>query len=564
MRVYLFLISTLIGVSLQAQDTIRTQATMNKATVYFGYGAELSHEAKATVSATTRYIIIDQLSTSLDVGSLQVSCPEDVSILSQQFLLYTPPAPTPVKSREQLQAEDSLRALNRDLLRIENKIQIEQETMNKTGLLIEATLGGQGGKNVTSAEVLKLVEYYNARIETARNKIFGMKEQVTNLQEQVTALRAKIDQLKQAGIVRPKTTGRLILQVLSRRAGQIPVTLSYYTPQAGWTPVYDVRVNSKNNKVKMIYKAAITQTTGLDWAQTRLSLSTGTPRFGVVAPVLTPWNLQLYVPEMYKAMQDRAAYMNSRRNQLQSFAKEKDLAEVVVTGYGADLEIRQRYDTSRITSTIEDFTTLSEGQLNTNYDIDLPYSITSDGQLHSVSIKEEDVNCFFKNYAVPKVDKDAYLLAEIADWQNLDLLPGEANIIMDDTYIGKTTIDPNITTDTLHLSLGRDGRVAVKRSLLKELSSLKSSGGSNRQTFTYEIIVKNNKATDVNLLLKDQYPLSNIKEVEVKLEDAGGAMINEELGVLTWKLELKPGESKKLRFSYSVKYPKDKKIVNLR
>lgn len=564
MRVYLFLISTLMGLNLRAQDTARTQAIISKATVYFGYGAELSHEAKATVSATTRYIIIDQLSTSLDVGSLQVSCPEEVSILSQQFLLYTPPSVAPVKSREQQQTEDSLRTLNREVLRMENKIQIEQETMNKTGLLIEATLGGQGGKNVTSAEVLKLVEYYTARIETARNKIFGMKEQVTGLQEQIAALRAKIDQMKQSGFKQPRTTGRLILQVLSRRTGQIPVTLSYYTPQAGWTPVYDVRVNSKNNKVKMIYKAALTQSTGLDWTQTRLTLSTGTPRFGVVAPILSPWNLQLYVPEMYKAMQDRAAYMNSRRNQLQSFSKEKELSEVVVTGYGADLEIRQRSDTSRFTSTIQDFTTLSEGQLNTNYDIDLPYSITSDGQLHSVAIKEEDVSCLFKNYAVPRVDKDAYLLAEIADWQNLDLLPGEANIIMDDTYIGKTSIDPSITSDTLHLSLGRDSRVAVKRSLLKELSSLKSSGGSNRQTFTYEIIVKNNKSTEVNLLLKDQYPLSNIREVEVKLDDAGGAMINEELGILTWKLELKPGESKKIRFSYNVKYPRDKKIVNLR
>lgn len=564
MRVYLFLISTLMGLYLRAQDTARTQAIISKATVYFGYGAELSHEAKATVSATTRYIIIDQLSTSLDVGSLQVSCPEEVSILSQQFLLYTPPSVAPVKSREQQQTEDSLRTLNREVLRMENKIQIEQETMNKTGLLIEATLGGQGGKNVTSAEVLKLVEYYTARIETARNKIFGMKEQVTGLQEQIAALRAKIDQMKQSGFKQPRTTGRLILQVLSRRTGQIPVTLSYYTPQAGWTPVYDVRVNSKNNKVKMIYKAALTQSTGLDWTQTRLTLSTGTPRFGVVAPILSPWNLQLYVPEMYKAMQDRAAYMNSRRNQLQSFSKEKELSEVVVTGYGADLEIRQRSDTSRFTSTIQDFTTLSEGQLNTNYDIDLPYSITSDGQLHSVAIKEEDVSCLFKNYAVPRVDKDAYLLAEIADWQNLDLLPGEANIIMDDTYIGKTSIDPSITSDTLHLSLGRDSRVAVQRSLLKELSSLKSSGGSNRQTFTYEIIVKNNKSTEVNLLLKDQYPLSNIREVEVKLDDAGGAMINEELGILTWKLELKPGESKKIRFSYNVKYPRDKKIVNLR
>ena len=125
-------------------------------------------------------------------------------------------------------------------------------------------------------------------------------------------------------------------------------------------------------------------------------------------------------------------------------------------------------------------------------------------------------------------------------------------------------IDPNTTADTLNLSLGRDKRIAVKRSVVKELSSLKTSGKESRQIFTYEIIVKNNKLTDVNLLLKDQYPLSTIKEVEVKLEEDGAAMVNPETGVLTWKIDLKPGESKKVRFTYSVKYPKDKKIVNLK
>ena len=169
-----------------------------------------------------------------------------------------------------------------------------------------------------------------------------------------------------------------------------------------------------------------------------------------------------------------------------------------------------------------------------------------------------------RNYAVPRIDKEAYLLAEVADWQNLDLLPGDANIIMDDTYVGKSVIDPNTTADTLNLSLGRDKRIAIKRSLVKELSSIKTSGKESKQVFTYEIIVKNNKLTDVNLLLKDQFPLSTIKEVEIKLDEEGGAMVNAETGVLTWKLDLKPGESKKVRFSYTVRYPKDKKIVNLK
>ncbi len=106
--------------------------------------------------------------------------------------------------------------------------------------------------------------------------------------------------------------------------------------------------------------------------------------------------------------------------------------------------------------------------------------------------------------------------------------------------------------------------MAIKRSLIKELSSLKTSGKESKQTFTYEITVKNNKLTDVNLLLKDQYPLSNIKEVVVTLEDGTNRMVNAETGVITWKIDLKPGESQKVRFSYTVKYPKDLKIVNLK
>lgn len=235
---------------------------------------------------------------------------------------------------------------------------------------------------------------------------------------------------------------------------------------------------------------------------------------------------------------------------------------MVADGYG---QMRQQKAVKEVDpSTLQQYTTLNEGQLNTNFEIDLPYDIEADGKLHSVTIKDEEVNCILKNYAVPRMDKEAYLLAEVADWQNLDLLPGDANIIMDDTYIGKSVIDPNTTADTLNLSLGKDKRLVVKRSVVKELSSLKTSSGNNKQTFTYEITVKNNKLTDVNLLLKDQHPLSTIKEVEVKLEDGGEAMVNPETGVLTWKIELKPGESRKVRFSYSVKYPKDKKIVNLK
>lgn len=548
---------------INAQDTARIDATINNATVYFGYGAELTHESKVKVDATTKIIVISQLSTSIDINSLQISVPEDVALLSQHYSVYYPTVPPVIKTKEVERLEDSIGLVQKEITRIDNLIGIEQEILAKTGLLIETTINTSGNKIITSDEVLKLLEYYNTKIEKSKTNIYNHNQNKVVQNKRIEEIRKRIAALTTVVPTKQKPYGQVFLQVMCKRSGEIPVDLSYYTTMAGWTAVYDVRVNSKTNKVKLVYKASLTQTSGIDWKKTKLTLSTGTPNFGVTAPILTPWYLQLYVPGIYTDLQRRVAQGNATRNMVQSYRDDRSLSEVVVAdGYGQYKKVADEKNIDP--STLQQYTTLNEGQLNTNFEIDLPYDIESDGQLHSVTIKDQEITCVLKNYAVPRIDKDAYLLAEVADWQNLDLLPGDANIIMDDTYIGKSTIDPNTTADTLNLSLGRDKRIAVKRSVIKELSSLKTSGKESKQTFTYEVIVKNNKLTDVNLLLKDQYPLSTIKEVIVTLEEDGSAMVNPETGVLTWKIDLKPGESRKVRFTYSVRYPKDKKIVNLK
>ncbi|HEU4471081.1 MAG TPA: mucoidy inhibitor MuiA family protein, partial [Flavisolibacter sp.] len=209
-----------------------------------------------------------------------------------------------------------------------------------------------------------------------------------------------------------------------------------------------------------------------------------------------------------------------------------------------------------------DYVSVADHQLNLSFDIDLPYDIPSNGKEQTATLKEYAAAAAFKYYAVPRLDKDAYLLAELADWEKLNLLPGEANIILEGTYVGKSFIDPASTSDTLNLTLGRDKRVVVKKEKLVDFSSVKFLGSQKLQKITYELTVKNNKKDTVRMLLKDQYPLSTNKEVEVELIEDSGAMNNAETGVLTWKLELAPGESKKLRFAYSAKYPKDK-LLNI-
>jgi uncharacterized protein (TIGR02231 family) len=536
-----------------SQDTARSDASLTAATVYFGAGAELTHNAKVNAGMETKTIVINKLSTNIDVNSLQINLPEYAALLSQQFSVFTPTVPVVISPLIK-KWQDSIKLYQKEQGKNRSKYAIQQDILDKTNKLIELVITNRKNEAITSEEALKLINANNDKIEKIKSLLFELSVAYTELEEKITALQTKINEEQYKPTKPERSYGQLTLQVICSRAGEIPVSFSYFTSAAGFTPLYDVRVNSKNNEIRLVYKASITQSTGIDWKQTKLTLSTATPSWSSTAPLLTPWYLQQYTQPLYRQLQP---VVNNYYNSIQSVVvNEKDFKKALDDkAAGAEISVDP--------STLQRFTTLTESQLNTNFEIDLPYNIESDGQVHSVTIKEEKINATLKNYVVPKLDKDAYLLAEISDWQNLDLLPGVANIIMDGTYLGKSVVDPNSTADTLNLSLGKDKRVAVKRAIVKDYTSTKTSGSTTRQTFTYEITVKNNKTTDIDILVKDQYPISTIKDVTVTLDESNEAMVNTETGILTWKVSLKPGESSKKRFTYTVKYPKELKIGNL-
>ena len=130
-------------------------------------------------------------------------------------------------------------------------------------------------------------------------------------------------------------------------------------------------------------------------------------------------------------------------------------------------------------------------------------------------------------------------------------------------YAGKTYIDPLQTTDTLSLSMGRDKKISVERVKVIEKSGSKFLSSKKEQTFTYDIIVRNNKKETAQITVKDQYPISTLVNLEVELLESSSAEVNKETGMLQWQMKLKPGETKKVRLSYRVRHPKNIAIGNL-
>ena len=542
----LLLFTLLVSARLMATDDRNiVNADLKTVTVYKS-GAELSHTTAATLKTGSNELIIENVSNAMDINSIQIKAPNEVTIMGVEFANnYI--ANTEKTPRIKL-LEDSIDHISKAYNRL------DMQTNNDNDLLgvLKQNRDIKGTQNGLSvAELMKMMDYYKAKTIELQNEIYSLNEKKVKLSETLGVLRSQLqeEQSKNATV-----GGRLILQLSAAVAGKYDFAVSYITPNAYWTPNYDIRVENTKSPLKLVYKANIVQTTGIDWKKVKMSLSTSTPNQFGSAPLLNGWYLRYITPMVYNYKSNANVAYNAPA------MYDRELSETIVTtGYSVKRAKKVSADQANYDG-MQDHLDIQENALNVTFDIDLPYSILSNGKAQTATLQTVEIPADYKYYAVPKLDKDVYLLAYVTDWQKLNLLAAEANIILEGTYVGKTYIDPNSTLDTLNFTLGRDKRVAVKREKLADFSSVKFLGSNKLQKFTYEITVKNNKKESVELILKDQYPLTTSKEIEVELIDDGKAEVNTDLGILNWKLNLNAGESKKIRFVYSVKYPKDKSL----
>ena len=539
--------------SAQKKDTVYANANLTNATVYFGYGADLKHSSKTNLLAGMQQLIISNVSLYPDMNTIQISCPENVTILSYTHRIYSKP-PVLVPPPTYQKSYDSIKNYQKQINVFTNDQAIKNDMMVRITKLIENNFITPDKKNITSEELVKLTTYYTDKISLLKQQVFDLEDKKNNLSELIANIEDRLNHLtlENKPTEQPKPIGQLILQVMSKIAGPVDFDFNYFTRNAGWVPTYDIRVKTIDNSFKLVYKAMVSQTTGLNWNGVKLNLSTSNPNQGNTIPVLSPTYLQLYVPVIY----DKVISASN-----ESMAAPMMLDDVVVTGYAKDLAKKPAYATTKLE--VKDFLTLKESQLNTNFEIDLPYDIPCDGQAYSVTIKDEMIPATYQHVAVPKLDEDAFLIAKLNNWDSLSLLPGVASIIMDNVYLGKSYLNPNTTDDTLSISMGRDKRISINRKLVKEYNKLKRND-SKIELYTYEVTVKNNKKQSIDMNLSDQFPISQTKEIEVTLTDSGDAEVDNETGFLKWKVKLKSGESKKYRFSYNIKYPKDKVLQEIK
>ncbi|MBL6449811.1 mucoidy inhibitor MuiA family protein [Fulvivirga sp. 29W222] len=200
-------------------------------------------------------------------------------------------------------------------------------------------------------------------------------------------------------------------------------------------------------------------------------------------------------------------------------------------------------------------------QTTLEFTVDEPYSIKSDGRNQIVDMVAYDLPATYRYYAVPKLDTDAFLKAQVTDWEGYNFLAGEANLFFEGKFIGKTVLDTRNVKDTLNISLGRDKNIVITREKVNEFSSAQFIGSNRKELVGFEIKIRNKKQQPINITIEDQVPVPTNKDIEVDMLESSKAEYNKHTGILRWKLKLEPGDSRQMDLKYEVKYPKDQSLV---
>lgn len=555
MKLFLFLCAACFSFNLFSQTQVSVKSEPEKAIIFLN-GAQLYHSKSIQLSSGLSDIIFEGIPNAVDANSLQAGGKGEFTILDIQYRLkYPEPVamntlPDAVQKKIKL-VQDSMKAVLYQLKDLSNQntvYEYEKSMMLNSKLII-------GGSKSDSIQLLKdAVDFYHKKLNEILFAQAEIAKGTDELNIKYSEMQLRLSDLnnywaQQNKFIDPNIPiPQIVVSVNAEAAISAVVEINYVTYNAGWYATYDIRATDIGKPVQLNYKANIWQNTGIDWKNISLTCSTGNPMIGNNLPELTTWYVGYY-QEYY----DRDYESKSKAE----VATDDVPASISQIASGADISSLSDADYSY------NYTTSIQTLANVEFEISLKYSIPSDGKGHLVSLQSESIKTAYNYLIVPKIEQSAFLIARLTDWENLNLLPGNANIYYNNTYVGKTYLDPLALNDTLSLSLGRDKTIEVKRSQINDKTKDRIIGLNNTKTLAYEIEIRNGKASSIEVIVKDQVPVSQHSDIKIGIINYDKGDLVETSGIVTWRKNLKPKESEKYYLEFEITYPKNTTLGSL-
>lgn len=561
MKKILLAMSFICSLSVWAQTEIKTD--IKSVTVSLN-GAQVFRKGNISYGKGVNKIIIDNVSPSIRKEGIQASSNGTYRIMDVKHLLKYPEplkvAPSIMPERIQKEIE----SLNDSIFLGElekEKLNLNIETINNQKNIINKNRLVTGAGNSDTMPVLReLVDYYQKKLFELDDQLIKLRFNARKLDQRMTKMNTRLKDLNNFNqntnqpVVPAKIIHQIEVTIYAEKSGAGDLEVNYLVEHAGWYPAYDLRVLETNQPIDFTYKAYIYQNTKEDWNNVPIKLISYDNRVSNSKPLLPTWYVQ-YLQEVLGKSKETAAYGDAY--------KVLSLSNVQMpTSLESKREMLNEDDAE------EDFDFVANDKPNVSlalsnfaFDIAQAYTIKSDGKEVLVLVYDQKIEATYKHYLVPKIDTKAYLMANISDWESLNLISGRTNLYLDKTYLGNAMLNTLSLDDTMAIDLGVDPSIFCSRTKIHDAEKCKIIGNRRMQTITIEIVVKNNKNSEISLEIEDQIPVTIIEDIEVELTHDGKGSLDISTGKLKWDITLKAQEKKTFKFTYTIKYDKHRKII---
>ncbi|GAB2794943.1 hypothetical protein HNQ93_002934 [Hymenobacter luteus] len=482
-----------------AQTPVTTTLPLRTVTVAFDQ-AELQHQGSVTLPAGRHTVWVENVASSIGYASLQAEVSDNAELISVAEQQVRPAS----------SVADSASLLETQLRRLEAELKgLEEE---KAFLQANRSLPS-GTQTGWSTELQKGAAFLRTRLPNIQTET----EELTARRLRLTRLGEK---LRTGGSGPRRNRVEIVLEL--PQPATVQLTLRYVDRQSSWDSAPEIRVPEAARELQVRIQGSVHNNSGLDWNRVALQLKNEEVDNDITRPSLDPWT------------------MNYRRSRGSEGRIDKFVVKGTATGQNA-----------------------APAEPTSFYAVPQPVSIGA-GEDYELQLPAQTLVARTEYLAVPKLSEKVFLQAKVLGWEKL-YLPAteeeiEADVYYRGSFVGTTEVAPRAFNDSLEISLGYDDQIVVGRTKTEDFSGKSGLGGQHKIRLTYEINVRNRHAQPVRVRVLDQIPVSQEGDLRVKLEESTGALLDEASGKLTWLLSLAPGASRRLRFTFTVEYPKDKNV----
>ena len=509
-------------------------------------GANVTRLITLDLPAGDNTLVAKDFPLTLDPSSLRVEG-EGGAKLSIGAIDTRPPRPVPPANLSEI--DKRIEALKDERANWQGAIAAAEARRKFAERFAESSPAGLGEKG----EARPLSEW-RAAFGAVSEEVAAANAAIRDAQRKQREIDREIARLESERSAKPPAKLEVRIDLASQAATKATLRVTYAVRNARWTPLYDARLDTgaKDRKpaLELVRRAEITQSTGEDWSNVALGVSTLRTARGGNAPELN--TLVVQYPQVPKPM---AAGSMSDSAQSRTMR----LAAPMLAAPPPQSEARERAD--------EQQASVEASGFQVTFRIPGRVSIGAAEGAKSLRIATATIAPDLLVRSVPVLDPTAFLEASFKQTEDAPLLPGRVSIYRDGTFVGRGRMAAAGKDETVRLGFGADDKVKIERSVLKRNEG--SAGllvtTSKTDERSFKTTVRNGHDFPIKIAIEDQLPVSENEEIVVEMLPSTTppttTNLRDKRGVLEWAFEAKAGEVKDIGFAWRIKWPKDKGVV---